>query len=115
MSIEGSCHCGAVRFVYPRTPDAVTRCNCSYCRRSRGRWAYAPADEIELSYEPGEVVRYIWGDRMIAIISCKTCGCTTHWESIDPEDRSRMGVNFAMVDPQILAAIPVRDHDGASA
>jgi hypothetical protein len=111
--IEGACHCGAVRFTLPLTPEWLTSCNCSYCRRSRGLWAYGTVDQIKLTYDPDAVIRYIWGDKMLATISCKVCGCTTHWESLDPENRPRMGVNAAMADPASIAGIRIRRFDGA--
>ena len=113
MTIEGQCHCGAVRFVYPNVPDKLTSCNCSYCRRSSGLWAYAPRNEISLEYAQDSVVRYIWGDKTLAIISCKICGCTTHWESLEVSETARMGVNMRMADPSAIAGIRVRRFDGA--
>jgi hypothetical protein len=29
MMIEGSCHCGAVRFSFEGVPDGATACNCT--------------------------------------------------------------------------------------
>jgi len=39
-SLQGSCHCGAVRLTLPAAPEKATSCNCSLCRRSGGIWAY---------------------------------------------------------------------------
>ena len=111
--IEGSCHCGAVRFQYNATPEWLTRCNCSLCRRCGGLWAYANADQIELTYDPDAVIRYMWGDRTLANVSCRHCGCTTHWESADPVNRPRMAVNCAMSPPEQIAGIRIRHFDGA--
>lgn len=111
--IEGTCHCGAVHYILNLTPEWLTSCNCSYCRRSGGLWAYGNVNQIDLSYDPDGVIRYIWGDRSLVIISCRTCGCTTHWESTDPETRPRMGVNAAMADPASIAGIRIRHLDGA--
>ncbi len=37
MKLEGSCHCGAVRFaVESRTPYPYMRCYCSICRKTAG-------------------------------------------------------------------------------
>jgi hypothetical protein len=38
--IEGSCHCGAVRWSFDGVPDAATACNCTVCRRYGVLWAY---------------------------------------------------------------------------
>lgn len=42
MILEGSCHCGAVRFtVASRTPCPYMRCYCSICRKTQGGGGYA--------------------------------------------------------------------------
>ena len=43
MKLEGSCHCGAVRFsVEAKTPYApYMRCYCSVCRKTAGGGGYA--------------------------------------------------------------------------
>src|SRR3954451_14067547 len=42
MLIEGSCHCGAVRFsVEAYAPVPYLRCYCSICRKTAGGGGYA--------------------------------------------------------------------------
>ena len=42
MLLEGSCHCGAVRFkVDSQTPYPYLRCYCSICRKTQGGGGYA--------------------------------------------------------------------------
>ncbi len=42
MKLEGSCHCGAVRFrVESHTPYPFMRCYCSICRKTQGGGGYA--------------------------------------------------------------------------
>ena len=42
MQLDGSCHCGAVRFsVTSRTPQPYMRCYCSICRKTAGGGGYA--------------------------------------------------------------------------
>ena len=108
--ITGSCHCGAVRFELASLPVDVNSCNCSICRRLGTLWAYGTIDTISIT---GETVGYIQGDRMLETHHCGTCGCTTHWQGLDA-DSARIGVNARLLDPAVLAAIPVRYSDGAS-
>lgn len=55
MLLEGSCHCGAVRFsLQSRTSVPYMRCYCSACRKTAGGGGYAvnlmgPADSLEVS------------------------------------------------------------------
>ena len=42
MRLEGSCHCGAVRFAMKtHTPYPYMRCYCSICRKTGGGGGYA--------------------------------------------------------------------------
>jgi hypothetical protein len=113
--IEGSCHCGAIRFTVSQLRDWLTRCNCSYCRRTGGLWLHAPCDKVSVTYDRNAVVRYIQGDRTLANITCATCGCTTHWEPLNPHEVSHMGVNCNMSPPEQIAGMRIRHFDGAEA
>jgi hypothetical protein len=110
MTIQLSCHCGGVRFTAPRPPEQLTSCNCSICRRLGGLWAYYRPDEVV--FEAKATQTYIQGDRTLANHRCVTCGCTTHWEPLDPT-LDRMGVNARMMDPAVIADVRVRRFDGA--
>ena len=114
MSLQGSSHCGAVRFEAAHTPTELRDCNCSLCRRLGARWAYYTLNEVTLS---GPTEAYIQGDRTLATHRCVTCGCAMFWLPLpSPEDEepyNRMGVNTRMCDPAALAGIRVRLLDGA--
>ena len=111
--IEGSCHCGAVRFALADTPPWLTRCNCSICRRIGGLWAHAAIDRVIVSHAADATIRYVWGDRTLAFVTCGTCGCTTHWQSLDPQTRPRMAVNCTMCSPEDIEGLRIRHFDGA--
>jgi hypothetical protein len=108
--IRGSCHCGAVRFELATTPAWLTACNCSICRRTGALWAHADASEIKLTREPDATFGYCWGDKSLVFRTCRTCGCTTHWEGLR---HSRMAVNCRLSDPADIAGLPIRHFDGA--
>lgn len=111
--IEASCHCGAVRFMVETAPEDVTDCNCSICRRSGTLWAYYQAPQVLFADENGPTDIYMWRHRMLEFHRCHTCGCVTHWCSVDPAFE-RMGVNARLMPPKVLAALPVHHFDGAS-
>jgi hypothetical protein len=58
-------------------------------------------------------IAYVHGDRTLAMHTCRTCGCTTHWIALDSDESSRMAVNFRMCDPDDISDIAVRQFDGA--
>ena len=110
--LKASCHCGKVKWTLKTRPEFLVLCNCSICRRLGTRWTHNKAAMIDFDYKPDEVNRYIWGDKEIAFVSCKTCGCTTHWESLKA-DYDRHGLNCNMVDPKDLVGLRERRFDGA--
>jgi hypothetical protein len=111
--IEASCHCGGVRFAVEAAPEKVTACNCSICRRNGTLWAYYQQPQVRFAAENGPTDTYVWGDRMLALHRCRTCGCVTHWFAVDPT-YLRMGVNARLMPPEVLAAAPMSHFDGAA-
>jgi hypothetical protein len=106
--IQGSCHCGTVRYEVDTAPETVTSCACSICRRTGALLAYYSPAKVRVS---GETDIYVWGDRMIEFHRCRICGCHTHWTAID-KTYDRMGVNARMMEPEVLAAARVRHIEG---
>lgn len=110
--ITGSCHCGDVRFELRSTPEWLTACNCSLCRRIGGLWALCDAKDVTIQCGPDALNAYAQGDKTLAMQSCRRCGCTTHYTATDPTS-TRMKVNLAMADPAAIAHFRVRHFDGA--
>ncbi|MBW8813259.1 MAG: GFA family protein [Caulobacterales bacterium] len=109
--IEAVCHCGAARLSAPQAPSVVTECNCSICRRTGARWAYYSPREVILP-DGARTEAYVWGDRMLAFHRCRTCGCLTHWQSLDGA-RDRMAINARMMDLD-WDKVRIRPFDGAN-
>ena len=114
MRPEGSCHCGAVRVSVARKPRRLTSCNCSICRRTGALWMYFRRSDVRIAAPTGATQAYVWGDKSLRLIRCKTCGVITHWEPVQRDAASRMGVNARNFDPSIVATTRIRRFDGAS-
>ncbi len=112
-SLEGSCHCGAVRLVLPALPDEALSCNCSLCRRSGGIWAFYALGTVTVQGHPEQTEDYVWGDRTLRTVRCRTCGVVTHWEPLDPTPGARHGVNLRNFEPALVEALVIRRFDGA--
>lgn len=112
-SLQGACHCGAVRLTLPHVPEKATRCNCSSCRRLGAVWAYFDLGSVVVVGHPEHTEAYIWGDKTLRTIRCRTCGVPTHWEPLDPQPGGKQGVNLNNFDPALVQAVPVRRLDGA--
>ena len=61
---------------------------------------------------PGATQPYVWGDRMLAFHRCRSCGVTTHWQSLDGT-QTRMAINARTIDGLDWTTIRVRPFDGA--
>lgn len=114
--LTGSCLCGAVSFTHA-APEKLVRCNCAACRRYGALWAHGPLTAITISIS-GPTTRFTRGDsdcdHGLAFVSCATCGVTTHWEPVKPQDGTPyMAVNGALADPAAQDALPLRHFDGA--
>ena len=112
-ALQGSCHCGSVRITLPAAPETATSCNCSLCRRTGGIWAYYEFGSVSVQGHPENTESYVWGDRSLKTIRCKTCGIVTHWEPIDAVAGARHGVNLRNFEPGLLETVVVRRFDGA--
>ncbi|MBV9841303.1 MAG: GFA family protein [Sphingomonadaceae bacterium] len=110
MGVRASCHCGAVVFEVAHAPTDVNECLCSICRRYGALWAYYRPGEVRFGGEGGSDT-YVWGDRQLAFHRCRTCGCMTHWSSVDPA-HDRMGVNVRLMSPEMLRAATIRQSQG---
>ena len=110
----GSCHCGAVRMTLPSKPEVATDCNCSLCRRIGGPWVYFEFGTVKIEGHPKATAEYVWGDKTLRTIHCKTCGCVTHWEPLQATPGAKHGVNLGNFDPELIASVRVRRFDGAN-
>jgi hypothetical protein len=111
-TIEGTCHCGAVRWRFAGVPEGATACNCTICRRYGVLWAYHYEGEgIEVS---GPATAYVRGSRSIGFHFCPTCGCVAYWRTLEPgkDGRRRIAVNLRLADPAAVAHLPIDHFDG---
>jgi len=109
--IEGSCHCGAVRWRFDRVPSDATACNCTVCRRYGVLWAYDYEGEgISVSgatqvYSPGTAIGFHF---------CGTCGGLAYWRGLRlrEDGRRRIAVNLRLAEPEAVAQVPIDHFDG---
>jgi len=112
--LTASCHCGAVSLEIDEKPESLTECTCSVCHRLGAQWAYYTRLQVRVISSPEMTTAYVWGDKTIEFYFCKTCGCSTHWESVEKNQDSRIAVNARTMRLEDISDIPVRLFDGAS-
>ncbi|MDM3872482.1 GFA family protein [Porticoccus sp. W117] len=109
---QGECHCGAVSFEISEAPEKLVDCNCSICRRIGALWGHVSIDSVNINSPAEGTTAYVQGDKTLAVHTCKSCGCTTHWESLQA-DGEYMAVNFRMCEPEVIEQFRIRKFDGA--
>jgi hypothetical protein len=69
MDINGSCHCGKIRWCFSEPISTVVKCHCEICRRLQGSdystWVVIPRAQFKVingkdfvtNYEPGASVK----------------------------------------------------------
>jgi len=111
--MHASCHCGAVKIDIGQKLQSLTECTCSVCRRYGARWAYCTRTTAKVSCDPDTITAYTWGDKSLEFYHCNSCGCLTHYESIEKKDDSRVAVNARMMSAMDVDGLRIRTFDGA--
>ena len=114
MLIQGSCHCGNIRFELAWDPDPAQiparACGCTFCTKHGGVWTSNPAGSLSVRVEdPAAVSKYAFGTRTADFHVCGRCGVVPVVTStIDGRLYAVVSVNaFENVDPSILERAPV--------
>ena len=109
--LEGSCHCGAVKWRFDGMPESTTACNCTVCRRYGALWIYDyQGERVHVS---GETRAYIRG-KALSFHFCPNCGCVVSWlgSRLEEDGRRRMAVNLRLTEPGPVAHLPIDHFDG---
>lgn len=79
MRINGSCHCGNIRFTLDWLPEPTViparACGCSFCVKHGGVWTSCPTGRLRIQMRsPERVCRYEFGTRTARFHVCTACG-----------------------------------------
>ncbi|WP_158905098.1 GFA family protein [Burkholderia sp. L27(2015)] len=111
--LQGSCHCGTVKFEVRTALTPATRCNCSLCRR-KGALMTPMFDAGELKILRGEeaLTAYQFNTRVAKHYFCKHCGIYPFHQTRKDAQLWRVNIGcLEGVDPYTLEAAVA---DGAS-
>jgi hypothetical protein len=98
VTLNGSCHCGAVKFTarLPLGFASARRCTCSICRM-RGAIAVTSTDEDFTILEGVEkLATYRFNTRTAEHHFCRICGIYTHHKR--RSNPNQLGVNVACLE-----------------
>ncbi|QYR52986.1 GFA family protein [Lysobacter soyae] len=114
MSLQGSCHCGAVKFEVQGTPESVMECNCSHCQRKGFKLWFVPETEFSLLQGADALTTYQFNKHVIDHQFCKTCGCQAFGRGHAEDGTSLYAVNVRCIENEDIDSIPVNKVDGRS-
>jgi hypothetical protein len=114
---HGSCHCGAVRYEVDLDLEAGTsRCNCSFCTKTRWWGALVRPDAFRLLAGQEELGNFQFGTNQAHHVFCRRCGVRAFGHGDIPEVGGKyVSINLACLDdvtPAELAAAPVQYMEG---
>ncbi len=79
ITFRGSCHCGALDFVYsselPPEQWSVRACQCSFCRAHGAHYTSDPAGQVRFVHrDVSQLQRYRFGLKTADFLLCRKCG-----------------------------------------
>ncbi len=72
--LQGSCHCGAVRFAITTDFPELTTCDCSLCKRRNALMVKVHESAFELLAGAEQLATYQWHTHTAVHHFCKLCG-----------------------------------------
>jgi hypothetical protein len=117
QKVQGSCHCGAIRFrAELDLAEGTGKCNCSMCTKSRWWGVIVKPSAFELLSGDDHLSDYQFGGKSMHHFFCKRCGVRPFGKGhVDVLGGDFYAVNVACLDdiaPEELASLTVRYADG---
>ena len=82
-TVEGGCHCGAVRFEAEVDTGSGVECNCSYCAKAAPLLAFTTADRFRQTAGQDRLTDYRFNKMTIAHLFCSACGISAWHKHVD--------------------------------
>ena len=109
--LQGSCHCGAVRFAITTDFPELTTCDCSLCKRKNALMVKVHERAFELLAGAEQLATYRWHTHTAVHHFCKLCGIYPfHRKRVTPD---HFGINVHCLEGFDPSGIPVRATVGA--
>jgi hypothetical protein len=109
--LEGSCHCGAVRFAIETDFPELTTCDCSICRRKNALMVKVHESRFTLLQGEASLTEYRFHTGTARHYFCSRCGIYPfHRKRVTPD---HYGINVFCLEGFDPAGIPVRATVGA--
>jgi hypothetical protein len=98
MTLNGSCHCGAVKFTteLPFGLSSARRCTCSICRMRGAVAVTGSIDGFTITRGAENLATYRFNTRTAEHHFCSVCGIYTHHKR--RSNPNELGVNVACLE-----------------
>ena len=98
VTLDGSCHCGAVKFTVTLTEGFASsrRCTCSFCRMRGAVALTSTRDTFRITEGEDRIATYRFNTGVAEHHFCSVCGIYTHHKRRSNPDQ--LGVNAACLD-----------------
>jgi hypothetical protein len=98
VTLNGACHCGAVRFTVTLTEGfaSARRCTCSICRMRGAVAVTSTHDGFRITQGEDKLAIYRFNTRTAEHHFCSVCGIYTHHKRRSNTDQ--LGVNVACLE-----------------
>jgi hypothetical protein len=107
---DGSCHCGAVRFVVDVDIAQLTTCDCSLCVKKNALMTRVHESAMTILAGEDVLSLYQWNTKRAKHYFCSRCGIYTfHRKRAMPDHYE---VNVRCLDGFDASTVPVRGVDG---
>ena len=108
--LNGSCHCGAVRFELHGEIAELTTCDCSLCVKKNAVMAKVHESALNITAGEEHLSLYRWNTGVARHYFCSRCGIYTfHRKRAAPD---HFGINVFCLDGFDPSTIPVRATEG---
>ena len=111
-SLEGSCHCGTVRFQVQAAVTELTTCDCSLCKMRNALMLKVPEQALTIQQGEAALTLYQWNTRRAKHYFCSHCGIYVFHRKRSMPDH--FGINVFCLKDFDPATVPGRATEGAS-
>ena len=111
-TIEGGCHCGAVRFRVAVDRYEAVECNCSMCRMKANLHLIVPRDRFTLLAGAEVLTTYRFNTGVAQHTFCRVCGI--HPFYVPRSHPNDIDVNIRCLDGDAMRRFTVTPFDGAN-
>lgn len=111
MKVEGSCHCGKVKYQ-AEVPEKVEvhACNCSICQMVGFQHLIVPSRDFELLSDPADITTYTFNSGVAKHTFCRHCGVKPFYTPRSNPDG--VSLNFRCLDEKLFAEVKIEPFDG---